>query len=122
MKYNVKGLNELSAQINQFTIRAGFDNNDVPLRIVLIHSEVSELFDTFRKDEYAEKMIQIESDKFFKEEYEVRIKDSFEDELADCMIRLLDLAAKRNINIEYHIQQKMRYNENRGFKYGGKKF
>ena len=129
MKYNVKGLNELSKQLNQFVVKAGFDNNNVPLRIALIHSEISETFEAFRKDDFAN-LLDTEKnslkgwvkDEDFKQYFEAKVKDSFEDELADSVIRLLDLGGKLNIDIEFHIQQKMRYNETRGFKYGGKKF
>jgi len=42
--------------------------------------------------------------------------------MADSIIRLLAMCAENNIDIEKHIQLKMKYNELRGFKYGGKKF
>ena len=129
MEYKVKGLNDLSKQFNEFVVRAGFDNNDVPLRIALIHSEVSEAFEAFRKDKYASIEEYIEgvafgdkSDANFKEVFLATMKDTFEDEIADSIIRLLDLCGKLNIDIETHIQAKMDYNETRGHKYGGKKF
>lgn len=129
MKYNVTGLNQLSKELNEFVKEIGFDNNDVPLRIALIHSEVSEAFEAFRKDKTfklnrSEKLV-LEGwnyDTDFKPQFEEKCKDTFEDEVADSIIRLLDLCGKMNIDIEYHIQQKMRYNATRGHRYGGKKF
>lgn len=130
MKYNVKGLNQLSKELNAFVTKIGFYNADVPLRIALIHSEVSEAFEAFRKDKYANINEYIENvalgggqdDALFKIFFEKSMKDSFEDEVADSIIRLLDLCGKLNIDIETHIQAKMDYNATRGHKYGGKKF
>ncbi len=131
MKYKTEGLNELSKQFNQFVIKAGFNDNNIPLRIALIHSEISEAFEAFRKDhfanpaefkqlmkEYTPEDSPISFEAFFKE----HIKDSMEDELADSVIRLLDLCGYLDIDIEFHIKQKMNYNETCGYKYGGKKF
>jgi len=129
MEYKVKGLNELAKQFNQFVKQAGFDNNDVPLRIALIHSEISEAFEAFRKDRYANIEEYFEgvafgdkSDENFKYVFQKTMKDTFEDEIADSIIRLLDLCGKLDIDIETHILAKMDYNATRGFKFGSKKF
>lgn len=52
--------------------------------------------------------------------YITHIKDTFQDELADSFIRLLDLCHKMDIDIEKFILMKMEYNKYRGDK--GKKF
>jgi len=129
MKYNIIGLNELSKQVHDFEVRFGFDNDDVPLRTSLIHSEISEAFEAFRNnkmfnpDAYAESLdINEDTEEAWKSRFKTHIKDTFEDEIADSMLRLLQLCGKYNIDIEWHMREKMKYNETRGFKFGGKKF
>lgn len=56
----------------------------------------------------------------FKKEYEKDIKGSFEEEIADTFIRLFDLCEIRNIDIEEHIELKMKYNETRERLHGKK--
>lgn len=48
------------------------------------------------------------------------VKDTLEDELADALIRLLDLTAHLGIDIERHIELKMQYNALRPYKHGKK--
>ena len=45
--------------------------------------------------------------------FESVVKDTFEDELADAVIRIADLAGYMKIDLEKHIQAKMRYNRTR---------
>jgi NTP pyrophosphatase (non-canonical NTP hydrolase) len=48
------------------------------------------------------------------------VKNTFEDELADTCIRIFDLAYARGIDLQWHIEQKMRYNTTREHMHGKK--
>ena len=140
MKYKVTGLNELSKQFSDFQTRIGFTDSNVVQRLMLVHSEVSECFEAYRKGNFAfidnqdyivdgrtvhEELVRlIENEDLgnFKIVFEKQIKDSMQDEAADVIIRMLAFCAENEIDIESHIKLKMTYNELRGFKYGGKKF
>ena len=128
MKYKTEGLNDLCKQFHNFQIEAGFTDSNITQRLMLVHSEVSEAFEAFRRDRYA-RVSDYEngyanhnSIDQKKAGFELHIKDSFEDEIADTIIRLLAICAENNIDIEKHIRLKMEYNELRGYKYGGKNF
>jgi len=56
----------------------------------------------------------------FLNEFTANVKDTFEDELADTIIRVLDICAFRGIDIEKHVLAKLRYNEQRPYKHGKK--
>lgn len=71
----------------------------VPAVLALIHSEVSEALEAFRKGD----------------------KENFEEELADIIIRTLDCATGLNINIGSQVNKKIEKNRNRGYKHGGKR-
>lgn len=125
----IQSLNTLAKSINIFVNEVGFGDAEIPLRIALIHSEISEAFEAFMKDRFYDpnKIYSFEylyalADNLFKESFEKHVKDTFEDEIADSIIRLLDLCAYAGIDIETHIDLKMRYNKTRGYKFGGKKF
>jgi len=93
--------------------------------LALIHAEVSEALECHRKgqhskNEQAIKAVQIEDDEQFKEYMRKNIKDTYENELADALIRIFDLAAGEGINMLAQINAKMRYNRLREHKHGKK--
>ena len=50
--------------------------------------------------------------------YGIGVKDSFADEIADVIIRLLDLCGELEINIDAQMEWKMNYNKSREAKHG----
>ncbi len=94
----------------------GPDNDNIPTKLALIHSEVSEMLEAFRKgNPPCEKEVNII------ESADVRRITSMEEEVADILIRLCDLCGKLDIDLGRVTLAKMNYNEKRTFKHGGKK-
>lgn len=85
---------------------ADHPNPDIPKLLCLIHSEVSEALEAHRTGNNCLYNINTLPDKHF----EPLVKHTFEDELADIIIRTCDLAQSRCIDIDAHVQAKLRYN------------
>jgi len=128
-------MNKLAQEIHENAKAKGFyegEKNTGEL-LCLIHSEVSEALEADRKNsharwEYFDRINKYTEDKLthlgyekkdqFNLAFERTIKNTFEDELADVVIRVLDLCAFKGIDIESHIKAKMRYNASRPHKHG----
>lgn len=97
-------------------------------RIALITSEASEALEADRKnksvnevryfDEAWKNTAKEVSDETFKHSFEGVVKDTMEDEIADILIRVLDFCGANNIDIDFHVQAKLRYNSLRPYKHG----
>lgn len=117
-------INEFCKAAYENAVQKGFYENppSVAERLCLIHSEVSEACECDRKGQYCEADIKlgflVNDDTLFQSDYRSHIKESFEAELADIVIRVFDLAASRGIDLESHIKLKMRYNSLRPHKHG----
>lgn len=99
-------------------------------RFALITSEISEALESDRKNrtfrdgtkdglqQFKEKLLNEPDDEYFKADFERVVKDTLEDELADTMIRCFDFAGANDIDIDFHVEAKLRYNALRPHKHG----
>ncbi len=69
-----------------------------------------------------EDLLITEGEQHFDFVFKNSIKDTFEDEIADTVIRCFDMAAHLGFDLEKHIELKMRYNTLRPQMHGGKKY
>lgn len=127
----MKSINELSQDVYENAkLKGWYDNgaaNNIGERIALIHSELSEALEADRKNKYAdlpkfEELLKIEGEQHFEFVFRHTLKDTFEDEIADVVIRCFDMSAHLGFDLEKHIEAKMRYNTLREQKHGGKKY
>jgi len=95
-------------------------------KLMLIVSELGEALEADRKNKnvidssefhrietLGLRNIDTHPDDSFNREFPKHIKDTFEDELADACIRIFDLAGSLGIDLDWHIQAKMKYNKSR---------
>jgi NTP pyrophosphatase (non-canonical NTP hydrolase) len=135
-----KTLNQLRDEIHEYAISKGFWDNqrETGTLLMLCVSELAEAMEADRKGR--ENMLKVfDRDMGFARldyedfdpansnyawiinRFETTIKDTFEDELADTIIRILDLCGAKGIDIEKHIELKIKYNASRE-KMHGKKY
>ena len=129
-------MKNLIAQAHGTAKEKGFwdTERNVSEMLMLIVSEVAEAQEALRKDHYANPVVveslahDLELDRtdeefllktlVWKSKFEENIKSSFQDEIADVAIRLFDLCGGMGIDLEKHIEMKMKYNSMRGYKHG----
>lgn len=75
------------------------NERNIPTLLCLIHSEISEALEAHRHDDWA----------------------NFKEELADALIRIFDMCAAFDIDIEHELRRKMDINKERPYRHGGKK-
>jgi NTP pyrophosphatase (non-canonical NTP hydrolase) len=121
----MKTLNKLRDEIHENAKNKGFYDNqrETGTLLMLCVSELAEAMEADRNGLYADlELIEKDKEDFidFKWSFENSIKDTFEDELADTIIRILDLCGAKGIDIERHIELKMMYNATRERMHGKK--
>lgn len=128
-------LNKLSEEIFMDNNAKGFwpispRDRNVGEALMLIVSELGEAIEAHRKGRFStaeEFNNSLNSsgknhiDSLYSYNFESYIKDSFEDEMADAVIRILDFCGGFGIDIENHVKWKLDYNKTRE-KLHGKKY
>ena len=114
----IKGFWEIYEKVNTINspqFRKEIEKTQIVEKVALAIGELSEAIEALRKNRICKDRIPatMSTDSF-----ERAVKDTFEDEIADAMIRLLDLTGKLNIDIWWHIKQKLYYNTTRPYKHG----
>lgn len=126
-------LNAACEEQYKAVIKKGFTPQPVATKLMMIVSELGEACEADRKNRHADfkkfgDTYELEMSDFagtfpnrppaYKTAFEEGIKDTFEDEIADAFLRLMDLCGAMNIDIEKHIRMKAEYNKLRPTKYG----
>jgi NTP pyrophosphatase (non-canonical NTP hydrolase) len=125
MESKLSGMNALALSIFEINKEKGFwdKERNIGEMLMLVTSELGEAMEAHRKGKFAN-WENFEKDKTIAGEnsaFQNHIKDSFEDEIADAIIRLLDMSAGLGINLEKQIEAKIYYNKTRE-KLHGKKY
>jgi NTP pyrophosphatase (non-canonical NTP hydrolase) len=106
----------------------GFWNNEdwnISEKLMLIVSELAEANEALRKndrqlseEDYRISITTGPDEKLKLHFFDRWKKDTFEDELADTVIRIADLCGKMGIDLEWQIEKKLAFNKTRGYKHG----
>lgn len=131
MELDFIDFNNAANLINKNAIEKGFwdEKPNYAEKLMLIVSEISEALEALRNNNFTDARqdmfflndvkkgkIKI-GDNLFMHYFENNMKDTFEDELADAVIRIIDLAKHMDIDLTRQVILKHYYNTNRPFKH-----
>jgi len=117
-KTHADALNSLSEHVWGVAQSKGFKDSPVPVgdSVANLHGEVSELWEAYRAQK-----LDAPCDKATKmAEHGIPVLTCQEEELADIIIRALDTARDRGIDIGRAVLAKDAYNQTRAYRNGGK--
>ena len=99
---------DLQKEIHECAVEKGWwkEERNFGEMIALCHSELSEALEAWRHDERTQ---YVEDGK----------PEGWATELADCIIRILDMAYSHNVDMGETIRRKVRYNWDRPYRHGG---
>lgn len=108
-----EALNALAARARKTAVEHGFENASFGEEIALVHSELSEALEDFRESKPIDAL-----------GFELTSSGpkpvGIPSELADVLIRIFDMCGKYGIDIGGAVIAKMKYNDGRPFRHGGK--
>lgn len=120
-------INELCKKAHAAALAKGWyeRKRELPELLMLTVSELAEAMEADRHAAWAETTdahfyVDKLNDATMRNGFEISVKDTVQDEIADAFIRLADLCGFYDIDIESFIEAKMQYNETRPPKHGKK--
>lgn len=107
------GLNELAQECHEIAKSKGWYDTarEVPELLMLCVSELAEALEDYRTNDFWRDGTWLDGSK----------PAGVGVELADCIIRILDMVAYLGIDIDLALQTKMEYNRGRPYRHGGKR-
>ena len=126
-------INEQCEKQHKMMLDKGFESKDFARDLMLIVSELSEALEADRRGKDANKLpLPIEKSLLcrigdsdfdegtWKSYFESYVKDTIQDEIADALLRIMDLCGRYDIDIDTHVAIKSYYNSLRKPKHGKK--
>ena len=125
-------INEQCKQQYENMVANGFSGEkNIARDLMLIVSELSEALEADRNGSYVKgcadspekellNSIGKQDDASWKQSFETLVKNKFEDEIADAMLRIMHLCGMYGIDIDTHVAIKSYYNSLRTYKHGKK--
>jgi NTP pyrophosphatase (non-canonical NTP hydrolase) len=118
-------LADMATRVRHVNVENGWydANRSIGDGMALLHSEVSEAYDAWRKTSFEQTYECDWEDNTFSgtHEHVYTCKPTgYGSELADVLIRLLDQADRDGVDLHAEFERKLAYNTTRGYRHGGR--